>query len=112
MTYNEVVDLIKNAIEQKKSLSLNYQGHFRVINPYLLGETQDKGLVLHAFQHGGTTSKGEVTPETGGWRYFHVNEIQGQVVVTPDWYPQVLIKSEGEYKPPRFITGVVAIHKP
>ena len=104
------IDLIKHAVASRQSLTFTYKEHTRVVSPHLLGQTADGKFVCHAFQFSGFGSKGQLTPETGAWRYFYLDEIQdfGTSEFLP-WYPETLQKSEGEYKPPAFITNVLVI---
>lgn len=104
------------AIRSKQSCSVGYKGKPRVFSPHMLAKTaprEGKGvgrLVVHGFQFGGAGSKGDVTPETGGWRYFYLDEMDDVVAFAGDsWYPVVDPTLEKkEYTTPAFIEKVIA----
>lgn len=106
----ELILNITRAITNKLPIAVFYKGDTRDICPHLLGETKDGRLVVHGFQFGGGSSKGPVTPETGSWKYFYVDEIEGNGFIVPgEWLPTGLAKTEGDYVPPAFIATVVAM---
>jgi len=109
-----LVDTLIDAIKQKISLKILYQGYIRDVSPYLLAESQKGSLVLHCFQFGGDSSQGPITVETGSWRFLYLDKLEFlSSALDPNcWYPQKLAKAEGEYRPPPFIARVIAIHTP
>ena len=114
-----LIELLKVAVESRCRVTMKYDGKVREICPHLLGETKDKGLVVHAFQFGGETGDGTITsPEKGGWRFFYLNKIEGGLSLDGEgtaWYPDdLLAKTEEPPKPyvqPKFITRVLAFSK-
>jgi hypothetical protein len=104
-----LTSLITSMIEAKLSGCMTYQGHLREFSPYLLGVTKDGRLVLHAFQYGGASSKGPITPQNGAWRFFYLDEIEDPITPGGDWYPKDFQKSEGDYRPPAFIATILAV---
>lgn len=107
-----------NAIRDKKSCSVSYKGKVRIFSPHMLAKTHpiegkaEGRLVVQGFQFGGAGSKGDVTPETGGWRYFYLDEMSDAIVVAKEgdkWYPESSEALEKkEYIPPAFIAKVLA----
>jgi hypothetical protein len=105
--------IIHDAVQNKTPIALSYGGQFRYLCPHMLGYTA-KGLVVHAYQFGGDTSKGPIVdPSDGEWRYLYLNKIEGEIFVAfkgGEWYPvQDLSKSEDTYKPPAFVLKVLAL---
>lgn len=104
---------LKEMIEGQIPGMLVYQGFSRHFCPYLLGITGDRRVVLHAYQYGGMSSKGEVAPDKGaGWRFFYLDTVDGPIVkmtMPASWYPADLEKSEADYTPPKFIVAVLAL---
>jgi len=107
-------DLI-DAIERRAPVAIRYNGKLRYICPYMLGETGQKGHVLHAFQFAGETRNGLIgNPEDGAWRFFYLDKVEGWLVLPKEqwgWYPENLAKAEGEYRPPPFVTKVLALNR-
>lgn len=64
-------DFLKHAISDKLIISLTYDNHNRLIEPYILGFSLKGNLILRAYQIGGGSSKGE-----GGWRTFLVSKMK------------------------------------
>lgn len=114
-TGRSLLNLLR-AIRSKESCAVTYQGKRRVFSPHMLAKTHPKGestegrLVVHAYQWGGAGSKGEVTPETGGWRYFYLDEMNDSVAFAGDsWYPVPNEELEKkERMTPAFIETVIA----
>ncbi len=103
-------DVLKRFIQGRTPTTFMYQGMIRKACPHLLGITKDNRMVCHGYQFGGGSSKGEVTPETGGWRFFYLDEISEISFGDPAvWYPGDLKKSEVEYKPPAFIIQILVV---
>ena len=48
---------ICHAIRQQRRVSVSHRGRERVVEPYLLFETKDGGMTLHAWQVSGQWSK-------------------------------------------------------
>lgn len=101
---------LKQAVTLKRSLRFTYEGFDRRVSPYLLGQTGNMNVMLHALQTDGATSKGPVKgPE---WKFFDVAKIEKfEMDNDSDRFVQAeLKKSEGPYVPPKFITQVFALH--
>jgi|SRR5271166_5878794 len=107
-----MIDIWVDAVKKKFPLVVNYQKLERLICPHLLGKTGAGRYVLHAFQYGGQTSKGEIKdPSQGQWRFFYLDElefVQIEAYCTA-WHPEDLVKSDKEYTPPKFIETVIAM---
>ena len=101
---------LTEAIRNKTPVSFYYQNTLRKVCPHLLGVTADERLVLHGYQYGGESSKGQVTPESGGWRFFYLDLFE-MTTLDPGgaWYPEQLKKAEGPYQPPKFIAQVLEV---
>jgi hypothetical protein len=101
---------LAHAVERNAPLDFIYQGNVRIASPYLLGKTKDGRTVLHALQTGGFSSNGPVTKPV--WRFFYTDEFGLCRYALDPFVYVALAKSEGtgEYKPPAFITEVIAIH--
>lgn len=110
MSEDLVEKLLKAAVESKQPLSFEYQGLTRQVCPHMVGRAKDGRIVCHAYQYGGQSSKGAVTPDSGGWRFFYLAEIEGVADgYSLGWYPEDLKKSTAEYQPPSFIVEVLAV---
>ncbi len=70
------VDIIVQAIENKKSLSFSYHGFERVVSPYACGINAVNEVKLIGFQTGGGSTSG-VTEKL---RFFAVEDILGAEV--------------------------------
>jgi hypothetical protein len=111
-----LINTLQKAIETKSPVAFFYEKKIREVCAYLLGDTA-KGLVIHAYQYGGESSKGRITnPDQGSWKYFYFDKIEKPVILSDKvWWPiRVLTKGEileESYTPPKFITKVVALAK-
>jgi hypothetical protein len=103
----KTIDILKLAITTKSPALIVYKDKLRDILPFMLGKTRDDRIVLQAWQRG----------EGGGWRFFYLNEmLEGSVASPPAYFdpsiwdePMATIKkSEDGYKPPAFVTEVIA----
>lgn len=106
--------VLAKAIKDQTPVLFSYQGYVREVLPLMLGETATKGVVLQAFQVGGSSSKGEVTPQTGAFRFFYLDEVEGLVLTKNEpapeyWAALPLKKSEAGYQQPPFVTNLLAI---
>lgn len=104
------IEFLKHAVEYAEPLEIDYEGLRRFVTPTLLGETADKGVVLHCVQFAGESSKGPVSaPE---WRFLYVSRMKEAALTDHvGWSKGHLKKAEGEYKQPKFITKVLAMGK-
>ena len=106
----DFVDMLRRSVLERSSVQFMYGKHMRHVSPHVLGVTKDKRFVIHGFQWGGGSSQGAIDPSTGAWRFFYVDEIaSGGPMAHAPWYPANLNKTEGDYKPPAFITVVLAV---
>jgi hypothetical protein len=99
-----VVSCIKSAMGRRQPVAFTYKEKDRIVVPYMLGRTQDRGLVLQGWQIG--EGKDE------GWRYFYLNDagIIFEVYGYPhDFKLPDLKKGEDEYKAPAFVVEVLAV---
>jgi predicted DNA-binding transcriptional regulator YafY len=66
------VQIIEQAIQNKKLIEFTYGGHLRVVEPHVLG-TQGGVIQVLGYQIGGSSSSGGI-PE---WRRFDVSKMSG-----------------------------------
>jgi hypothetical protein len=111
----EYIEWMKKAVESGTPLVITYgtANAERRICPHMLGLSKTGMPVLHAFQYGGYSGKGNIlNPMDGEWRFFYLeNIISASMLPASCWYPATLNKSEEKYTPPKFITEILAIHK-
>lgn len=67
-------EILKEAIEQKKSVSCTYDGYSRKMSPHTLGKNGERMNVL-SVQYGGYTSKGPIIKDD--WKCLHLDKIMG-----------------------------------
>lgn len=106
----QFLNALKKAVNEKLSLRFEYEGFDRRVSPYMLGQTGNMNMMLHALQTGGATSKGLVgKPE---WKFFDVAKIEKfELDSDSERFVQAeLKKTEGPYQPPKFVTQVFALH--
>ncbi|HJA09988.1 MAG TPA: WYL domain-containing protein [Candidatus Duodenibacillus intestinavium] len=73
-----VFDDLKFAIENRRVVTFTYDGHHRVVEPFLLGVTTAGKPALRGFQTAGTSKSGKV-PD---WHLFSLSKIVS-IEVTP-----------------------------
>lgn len=79
-------DLIRNAVLARDSVSALYQGHLRLLSPFVLGTKAGEAHVL-AYQFGGTSHKvlaPDGSPEN--WRCLRVSELTEVNVLPGMWH--------------------------
>jgi hypothetical protein len=79
-------DLIRNAVLAKDSVSAWYQGHLRLLSPFVLGTKAGDPHVL-AYQFGGTSHK-KLAPDGSpeNWRCLRVSELTEVNVLPGMWH--------------------------
>ncbi len=68
-----VADELTFAIENRRVVTFNYDGHVRVVEPFLIGITTTGKHALRGYQTEGTSSSGKVP----GWHLFSLSKITG-----------------------------------
>lgn len=78
--------LIRNAVLSRDNVSAWYQGHLRLVSPFVLGTKAGVPHLL-AYQFGGTSHR-ELTPEGSpeNWRCFRVSELTEVEVLPGVWH--------------------------
>jgi hypothetical protein len=64
---------VKNAIEGRKVLEINYPPGRRLVEPHALGYSDDGNLFLRAFQTQGASASGEHK----NWKLFRLDRAEG-----------------------------------
>lgn len=79
-------DLIRNAVLARTSVSAWYQGHLRLLSPFVLGTKAGDPHVL-AYQFGGTSHK-KLAPDGSpeNWRCLHLSELTEVNVLPGMWH--------------------------
>src|SRR6266851_2284900 len=79
-------DLIRNAVLARDSVSALYQGHLRLLSPFVLGTKVGDPHVL-AYQFGGTSHK-KLAPDSSpeNWRCLRVSELTEVNVLPGMWH--------------------------
>ena len=67
-----VADVLTFAIENRRVVTFTYDGHHRVVEPFLLGVTTRGTLALRGYQTAGTSTHGQVP----GWHLFSLSKIE------------------------------------
>lgn len=65
--------IIIEAIQKKRCLSLNYGGHDRMVEPHAYGITREGNEVMRIWQTAGGSRSGKLPP----WRLFRLDETSG-----------------------------------
>ena len=71
-----VADVLTFAIENRRVVTFTYDGHHRVVEPFLLGVTTAGNPSLRGYQTGGTSKHGLVP----GWHLFSLSKIESIAV--------------------------------
>lgn len=69
--FMSVADDITFAIENRRVVTFNYDGHSRVVEPFLIGLTTTGKHAVRGYQTAGTSSSGKVP----GWHLFSLSKI-------------------------------------
>lgn len=80
-----IYDIIRSAIKNKQQVTATYQEHVRELCPHVIGTKNGREQALF-YQFGGTSSKGEITPEQGAWRCLLIADLSNVSVRNGDWY--------------------------
>lgn len=67
-----VADVLTFAIENRRVVTFTYDGHHRVVEPFLLGLTTAGNPSLRGYQTAGTSTHGQVP----GWHLFSLSKIE------------------------------------
>jgi predicted DNA-binding transcriptional regulator YafY len=70
--YLMVLDLLREAIKDRKRVAIVYDGATRIIDPYLVGINEKGNVVLRAHQVGGYSKSGRIPT----WRLYLIDEVQ------------------------------------
>jgi hypothetical protein len=76
-------ELIRQAIVDRKQVTLTYHEHYREMCPHVIGNKNGRAHALF-FQFGGTSSSG--LPSGGEWRCMDINAVTDVVVRDGDWH--------------------------
>jgi predicted DNA-binding transcriptional regulator YafY len=68
-----MTDSIKNAILNRKRMTINYDPGERVIEPHALGYSKDGNILLRAYQLSGASASGEHEH----WKLFRIDRMDG-----------------------------------
>jgi hypothetical protein len=79
-------EMIKRAIQQRRSLTALLDDHIRHFSPHVLGRNMDALPVSLGFQYGGTR---RVTPlpADGDWLLFSVSDLRDLSFNSDPWHP-------------------------
>jgi hypothetical protein len=78
-------EVLEQALTERRAVRAGYHGHERVLCPHALGWKNGRAKVL-AYQSGGTTSIGALTPSTRQrWRSMFVDEIEHPTITDDRW---------------------------
>ncbi|MBU1288841.1 MAG: WYL domain-containing protein [Alphaproteobacteria bacterium] len=68
-----MIELIKNAIRERKKLTIYYAPGEREIEPHALGTSKDGNILLRAFQTAGASASNEHKD----WKLFRIDRMGG-----------------------------------
>lgn len=71
-----IEEVLTFAIESRRVVTFTYDGHHRVVEPFLLGVTTRGTLALRGYQTAGTSTPGKVP----GWHLFSLSKIESIAV--------------------------------
>lgn len=63
------INLVREAIQSRKCLSIQYGGHHRVVEVHAVGITKDGNPIVKAWQVSGESQSGNPTP----WKHFRLD---------------------------------------
>ena len=79
-------ELIKQAIENKKQITAQYQGYYREMCPHVIGTKGGKQQALF-FQFGGRSkTQGIVTSSTGKWKCLLIEGLSDVDIQDGSWH--------------------------
>jgi len=67
-----MLNKLSEAISNKKTISITYDGHERILEPHLVGEKTTGNITLSAWQIGGYSESNRIPP----WRNYLIDRIQ------------------------------------
>ena len=83
---NDVYQLVRQAIIEKKQIIAQYKGHRREMCPHVIGTKNGKVNALF-YQFGGTSSSGPIIPQsTKNWRCIPVHGLDIIEVRDGEWH--------------------------
>lgn len=78
--------VIKNAIINKQQIVATYNGHVREMCPHIIGTKNGREQALF-YQFGGTSSSGEIVPDSPkNWRCIPIEGLNNVAVRAGRWY--------------------------
>ena len=85
------LELIKKAMDERKSISAYYKNYFRKLSPYELGTKKGKYRCLF-YQYGGKSSSGVINSRSKhNWRCMELNKLKKlQILDEPLFKPNIL----------------------
>ena len=92
------LEIIKKAMEERKSISAYYEGYFRKLSPYELGTKKGKYQCLF-YQYGGESSKGIINGKSKyNWRCLKLDKLeQIQILDEPLEKPEIVSHKRPSY---------------
>lgn len=76
-------EIISKAIKERKKLRLNYNGGWRIVQPYCYGVSKDERESLRAFQKEGYSKKGKNVD----WKFIDIKRIKEIEILDDIFYP-------------------------
>lgn len=68
---NEIIQILRQAIETQQAITFIYSDSFRVVEPYVLGLSSEGNPLLRGFQTEGVSLSGK----GAGWRVFQIRKM-------------------------------------
>ena len=95
---SEKVNIIKKAMDERKSISAYYDRFFRKLSPYELGTKKGKYQCLF-YQYGGESSSGTINGKSkSNWRCLKLNKLeQIQILDEPLQRPDIISHKRPSY---------------
>ena len=95
---SEKVNIIKNAMDKRRSISANYDRFFRKLSPYELGTKKGEYQCLF-YQYGGESSSGIINGKNkSNWRCLKLNKLeQIQILDEPLQKPDIISHKKPSY---------------
>lgn len=74
-------ELIKQAVQNKQSISFDYNNYSRKMSPHVIGRSKEGEEQTLCYQNGGMTSSGIITPNSNNnWRCVKIANIRNLTV--------------------------------
>jgi len=88
---SSVIDIIKKAMDERKSISAIYDDHNRKLSPYILGRKRNELQCLF-YQYGGTSKSGVINGHSEkNWRCIKLSQLmQVRILDEPLQKPNII----------------------